>query len=1824
MAIDQTADAVQANAQYLAQGQAMVSVAQQIEQAVAGQLAVFGSMQRAVADLSSAMQSLPGQLGSVISALQSGSESGSSFLEVSNQIVGTLADSSGAITNAGLAFAAYSGLLGAAVAPFTMVAAAVAGLSIAYHEGSKESVEYAKAIAQTGNAAGTRVSELQAMAVSVSSVVGTQAKAAEALTALVGSGQVGVASLEQFAATAVLMERNVGVSIKDTVRAFAELGESPVEASRRLNAQHNYLTSSVYDQIKALEDQGLKTQAATLAQQTYDAAMVKTSKTVEDRLGYLAKAWRGVSDGAKEAWDKMLNLGRPATVDSKLAAAQEQLETTQRERWKFGSGESGEAAYKRATGVLQQRIALLQDHKQSEQAAASEEANKAASERKLIDAGDSVDRRIQAAKPSHQRRKEELEEFRKEQAIIAAKHPKDKRLDKSTVAMVEAHINAQFQSGGAKGSSGEDASGLEIIKQKIAAEKEYIESLGKRGTAQEKLSEGAKLEASIQKELDKGNLSARARAQKERELEAARELTKQNALRAAKEAEISAQSKAEEELKKYAESASKAAEGIGKAAEAQEALNKAFGKSKTEAEKDKLDGLKQARNKEADEGPPVPGRLEAMDKTIAQQERYVSSLVVADFQAIGAQADALLKTAREQSELAEKDAQMTGLSAVERAKLVALRQVELKYAKELEKLEKLPEGTEKDAARNKLNEAKRIEGETAVAKVVREDWQKTADQINTSLTDAFMKSLESGKDFGKNLREALKEQFKNLVLKPTISTMMKPVSGALSSFVTTIMGGSNSPVSPTGANSGIGGDDEYGGDAQIGNLMTVVQAGYQAYTNTGLVGAIAKAFGIGGSTGAGAGAGAAAGAGGLGATGWGVVLAVLANAMGFFRSKNIVGSGLQGTLGRGDLSAWEEERTGGTLVSGSSFETTDPIARYRELKRRDQEAIARFKAEGATGGASVTYNGQPYDRTLAASSTLNYGTYDEDMERMIGLVQAQSDGIQKGYNEFRKNLVGMANDLGLAGGKIADFTFDLSQQDLNFQGLDEAKIQEKITAAYGKAGAGMAKEVLGRWITETVDVVKSTQLSQLTESSDALYDVKVEQVTRKRYEPSEYAKAGETAFDTLKRLATSFNTLNEASDALGFGIHQGSLALADFADDFIEAFGGLERFTASTGAFLQNYYSDEERRQYLASSGSRRLEKLGINVSAEQLLGATGNDIKNAVNSLVSDPDLYGDVMDVANYIAPLYQGAAQAAPAVENLSNAVDELTQKFTGAKDALLNDAKSLAVELLRAQGKEGQAKALERQNYLAGFSDLDEGRRQELATQYDANEATRRAIDVQNERNGLQNELNALTDDATQALTRQRDALDESNRALFDNVQAVKLQKTIAEELPGVLSKYMLPAQRRKAQYEGTAAELTAAGIHVTGDQLANASKEQFAAAAMSVYNLGSTTDGMRLALVRAAGAIADIKDAEVDEAFANVQRMVAAQQEQAEETKARVKAVFDLVKSSVDELYSEVDSTMRMRAAEGQDVISKALATAQRTGKLIDAEELGKAISAARQGLDGTQYTSQFERDRDRLVLAGKLSDLEEISGEQLSEAEAQLEELERISDQAQLQIDELKGIHSGVGDVNKALQDLTDAINGKTNSVATTRPSNVITGRGEASFNMTTGRGTTEDGVEFERQAIWNAAREVLAAAPDGSGAMSVYNALAAGGYTLAQYNAMFGMPAGTLEQEAQKLGMKVFHRGTPFVPNTGFALLQRGEAVIPTAYNPFVHGRSLGDTARLEAHLEKLTGEVMRLQSLQTLGNTHAQATVELLDNVTEGGNGIRAEIMNKVELVA
>lgn len=269
---------------------------------------------------SAALRQLPAQFSDIAVSLQAGQNPLSVFLQQGAQIKDSFGGVGPALRETGK-FAA--GLVG----PFALAAAAVVGLTVAYKQGSDEAVAYNKAIILTGNSAGVSAAGLTAMAVAQDQVNGTQGQAAAALTEVTAAGKFTAEQIQGITAAAVAMENATGKAISDTVSEFKRLADEPAAASAKLNEQYNYLTASVYAQIRALEDQGDEAGAAQVAIDAFGSAMTQRASEIEGSLGLIERAWKGVKNAAAEAWDAALNVGREDTFEQSLDKLADKLAT---------------------------------------------------------------------------------------------------------------------------------------------------------------------------------------------------------------------------------------------------------------------------------------------------------------------------------------------------------------------------------------------------------------------------------------------------------------------------------------------------------------------------------------------------------------------------------------------------------------------------------------------------------------------------------------------------------------------------------------------------------------------------------------------------------------------------------------------------------------------------------------------------------------------------------------------------------------------------------------------------------------------------------------------------------------------------------------------------------------------------------------------------------------------------------------------------------------------------------------------------------------------------------------------------------------------------------------------------------------------------------------------------------------------------------------------------------------------------------------------------------------------------------------------------------
>lgn len=303
-----------------------------------------------------ALRGVPAQFTDIAVSLQGGQNPLTVFLQQGGQ----LKDMFG---GAGEAARALGGYVVGLVTPFTVAAAAVAALALAYKQGSDEATAFNTALITSGNAAGATSDQLAGLAQEISSTAGTVGKAASVLAQLAGSSRIAVESFDEIAIAAIKWEEATGKAAEETVKDFEKIAKDPVKSIRELNDSMNFLTAATYSQIVALQKQGDIQAAANLAEEEYSKALTSRANKIVENLGYVETAWKNVKEFAKSAWDAFLDVGRAETPEQRLTKLQNKLQEIQsggrggRAQFGLGIGAGGdaEAVQKEITELLVQQ-----------------------------------------------------------------------------------------------------------------------------------------------------------------------------------------------------------------------------------------------------------------------------------------------------------------------------------------------------------------------------------------------------------------------------------------------------------------------------------------------------------------------------------------------------------------------------------------------------------------------------------------------------------------------------------------------------------------------------------------------------------------------------------------------------------------------------------------------------------------------------------------------------------------------------------------------------------------------------------------------------------------------------------------------------------------------------------------------------------------------------------------------------------------------------------------------------------------------------------------------------------------------------------------------------------------------------------------------------------------------------------------------------------------------------------------------------------------------------------------------------------------------------
>jgi len=401
-----------------------------------------------------ALQGVPAQFTDIVTSLQAGQNPFSVFLQQGGQ----LKDMFG---GAGPAARALGGYVLGLVNPLTVAAAAAATLGLAYYQGSKEADAFRVALFSTGNAAGTSSSQLAAMAETIGDSVGTTGKAAEVLTQLAGTGIIASTSFQKIATSAIEFEKATGKATQATVDEFKKIAEDPVKALADLNNKYNFLTAAVYEQVRALQENGDKQAAATIAEDAYANALSERAAKIKANLGTIESAWSSVAGAAKKGWDEILGIGREQSLDQQIENTKKLISDRQ-EGFLATMFPDDLGKNSQSTKFLEERLALLNKQRDALIAQGKAEGENARIQREGQIAYETYQKSVEA-------------NFTKRQKMDKALEDEGKRIKAARLA-------------GYKISPEEEAASLKAIRENSAyketAPKKYTEDAGVRALDQ--------------------------------------------------------------------------------------------------------------------------------------------------------------------------------------------------------------------------------------------------------------------------------------------------------------------------------------------------------------------------------------------------------------------------------------------------------------------------------------------------------------------------------------------------------------------------------------------------------------------------------------------------------------------------------------------------------------------------------------------------------------------------------------------------------------------------------------------------------------------------------------------------------------------------------------------------------------------------------------------------------------------------------------------------------------------------------------------------------------------------------------------------------------------------------------------------------------------------------------------------------------------------------------------------------------------------------------------------------------------------------------------
>lgn len=858
--------------------------------------------------------------------------------------------------------------------------------------------------------------------------------------------------------------------------------------------------------------------------------------------------------------------------------------------------------------------------------------------------------------------------------------------------------------------------------------------------------------------------------------------------------------------------------------------------------------------------------------------------------------------------------------------------------------------------------------------------QRAADEINRSLTDALFRGFEAGKGFARNFFDGLMNTARTMVLRPVIEFVLAPLSGALGS----ILGGAG------------------GGGGLLGGVGSLFSAGNfaklgEAFFNKGVL-PLADILGNAGFE------KLAVSITNLGATLAPALRALPAAGAAFAWFEGVrsmrprdsaVGSGIYGALGTNVVTAplvGLDILTGGNVFGGKW--------------KTDDLRLAGTFADGAFDGSLTRYDSKR--RSLGRSTRrrnheLDPTEFEDALSELFGeIFAAGTDAAQRlglSVSDFSYRVD--ESIMGLEGDALAEKLMDI------VSGASDALVQQLLpSAAQYRLENETAAETFFRVAHAATQM--GTALERVNQSLDASGErlVEVSQILLDQFGGDLEAFLGSVSgyFDRFFTDAEKFAADRSALDA-GFSAQDlGTLSATRAAyRDLVEgldlttesgaaAFATLVQLSDVADRYYQTLEQREADRAELLGSITDRIDELSMSAEALDLLRLDREF--DALRSRAAELDLDGTIID---QLYALERAARDAGGSVEDLARQRGEFDADIAArlARQGLSGDA--LETYELDEAYRTAVAEATRLGADLVAVEAYFQGERNRIAAAAAevALEAERRNAEaIATERAGLERELLQVQGDTVALRALEREALHESNRELYDRIQALRDSQAAEAEAARAIEQAAQAARQQAEQNLETARRN-----------------------AVTAYD---AEIGRLQQLVDAVGAAQQRVNAARSNAVSIYERERSALQATADEFRGFVQSLGDLRRSLLAD---------RLGESAGAELAMENFQQIARRARLGDREALaqfGSAAEAAREAALANAPTREAYVEQ-LIAIEQAAAEAEAVAGRQVSIAEQQLGHLDAQAARLGLLNDQVQTLDGAVRELQSAQQALAIA-----------------------------------------------------------------------------------------------------------------------------------------------------------------------------------------------------